>query len=136
MSLVVLAACETYPRDPEGTLDTARNGTLHVGVTEAPPWIVRAGHEAVGPEAEVVKGFARSIDADIAWEWGPAEHHFERLEKFELDLVAAGLTKDTPWKKRLAVSRPYLGSSRVLVGPPGENDLLTTLDRYLEERKR
>jgi ABC-type amino acid transport substrate-binding protein len=136
LTLVLLASCDALPRDPEGTLEAARGGSLQVGVTEAAPWIMRAGDTAVGLEAEVVKGFAESIDAEVVWVWGPAEHHFERLETFELDLAATGLTRDSPWKKKLGVSRPYLGSSRVLVVPPGENDLLVTLDTYLEERKR
>jgi len=115
-----LAGC-SLPRDPEGTLDRVRGDTLHVGVTEAPPFVVRHGErtEPGGVEAALVRGFADSLGAAVAWHWGPADGHLEALERFELDLVAAGLTAATPWKKRAGLTRPYHTAHDALGAPPG-----------------
>lgn len=134
-ALVVTAGCDAFPRDPEGTLAAARGGTLRVGVAEASPWVVRDGERARGDEPALVEGFARSIGASIAWEWGPLDDHLDKLERFELAIVIGGLAKDSPWKKRVAFTRPYAGS-RVMAVPPGENALLVALDAYLQEQAR
>ena len=72
--------CDRFPRDPEDTLQVARGGVLTVGVTDAPPWIVRDGARAVGPEAELVLEFARSIGAEVEWRFAPQD---EQLEAFQ-----------------------------------------------------
>lgn len=115
-----LAGC-SLPRDPEGTLDRVRGGTLHVGVTEAPPFVVRHGErtEPGGVEAALVRGFADSLSAAVAWHWGPADGHLEALERFELDLVAGGLTAATPWKARVGLTRPYHTAHDAIGAPPG-----------------
>lgn len=145
-ALVVLSAahafgvaCEPYPRDPERTLERAAGGTLRVGVSEAPPWLVREGDQAGGPEAELIQAFAASVDARIDWRWGAAHEHLLALEHFELDLVAAGLTRHSPWKTRVSLTRPWRidgDTSRVLATPPGENRLLVALERLIESRRR
>lgn len=112
-------ACEDYPRDPEGTLDRARGGTLRVGVSDAEPWVTGSDGVPGGLEADLVRGFAETIGADVEWVRGPHQEHMEALAKFELDLVAGGVTTATPWKKDVGLTRPYL-KERWLVGvPPG-----------------
>jgi polar amino acid transport system substrate-binding protein len=133
--LVLACACADLPRDPEGTLDRVRGGTLRVGGVDAPPWIVREGERATGPEAELVEAFARSLGARVEWRWASQDEHMHALERFELDLVAAGLTQATPWRTRVALTRPWLRRPKerhVLAAPPGENGILTTLGRYIE----
>lgn len=134
----VIAACNALPNDPEGTLDEARGGTLHVGVTEAPPWVSRVSDDAVGIEPDLVRGFAESIDATVEWKWAPVDEHMHALESFDLDLLAAGLTKDDPWRKRVAFTRPYRHgeSKHVFAAPPGENALVVAFETYLEEHPR
>jgi len=111
-------SCQPWPADPEGSLERVRSaGILRVGVAEAPPWVVRRGEMATGVEAELVTELARELGARPEWHWGPLESHLEALEKFELDVVAAGLTAKTPWKKRVATTRPYF-VERVLLGAP------------------
>lgn len=61
----ILQACESYPNDPENSLEEARGGTLRVGVIEAPPWIKFENGEISGIEAEIIKGFARKINAEV-----------------------------------------------------------------------
>jgi len=92
---------------------------------------------ATGPEADLVRGFAHSIGSRVTWIWGPLDEHMERLQRFELDLVAAGLTEQTAWQGKVGLTTPWLeeaGWKRVLAVAPGENALLTALERYIRER--
>ncbi|HET9947874.1 MAG TPA: hypothetical protein VFQ22_02995 [Longimicrobiales bacterium] len=133
----VFAACG-LPRDPEGTLERARGGVLRVGGVDAPPHLVREGAAASGPEAELVYAFARSLGAEVEWHWGALDDHMRALERFELALVAGGLTQASPWKSRVGFTRPWRGDrdvARVLAVPPGENGLLVALEHVIEERR-
>jgi polar amino acid transport system substrate-binding protein len=137
LPLALAAACADLPRDPEGTLDRVRGGTLRAGAVDSPPWLVRAGERATGPEAELIEAFARTLGARVAWQWGAQDAHMHDLERYELDIVAAGLTQKTPWGAHAGLSRPWLrreGQARVLAVAPGENGFLTTLDRFIEGR--
>jgi polar amino acid transport system substrate-binding protein len=139
----VLAACAgvDVPRDPERTLARAEErGRLRVGVAESPPWVVRRGGEAIGVEADLLRGFAAGRGLGVEWVWGGADEHLAALEKFELDALAAGLTADSPWSKRVAFTRRYVETLRpggrkpsrhVLAVPPGENRLLVALESFL-----
>jgi polar amino acid transport system substrate-binding protein len=60
------AGCQ-FPRDPEGTLERVRGGTLRVGVLDDPPWVALSGAAPMGAEADLVREFAGSIDADVEW---------------------------------------------------------------------
>lgn len=136
---VATAACEPWPRDPRGTFAAAAGATLRVGVTEAPPWVTRAGERATGPEPELLEAFARSIDARVEWVWGPTDDHLRALERYELHAVAAGLTAESPWGRRVALTRPWRVAGddrRVLAVPPGENRTLVALERLIESRAR
>lgn len=138
MIVAWLAACD-LPRDAVGTLDQARRGTLRVGVVASPPYVVPAGAEAGGPEAELVRAFARTIDADVAWRWGSLDDHMKALEAFELDLVAAGLTTTSPWRTKVGFTRPWKQEGKrkyVLAVPPGENGMLSAIEELIEERRR
>jgi polar amino acid transport system substrate-binding protein len=151
LALPLLSGCEGMPRDPEGSLERARSGVLRVGAVGAPPWIERVTPDrsvgggtdgpqvaaAAGREAELVQGFARSIGARVVWTWGPLDEHMERLQRFELDLVAAGLTERTEWRGKVGLTTPWLEEGdhkRVLAVAPGENALLSALERYIRER--
>ena len=116
--LLATGSCQPWPADPERSLEQVRaSGILRVGVAESPPWIVRRGEEATGVEAELVAAFARELGAEPRWSWGQLESHLEALEHFQLDLVAAGLTARTPWRKRIGTTKPYF-VERVLLGAP------------------
>lgn len=125
--LLVSAACSDFPRDPEGTLEQARGRTLRVGVSESHPWVIRNGTEPVGVEPELVRQFADSIDARIEWIWGSAEEHYTALEQFELDLAVTGVTKSSPWSKRLGLSQPY-HRSRVIIAKPRSHPSIESID--------
>lgn len=142
--LIPLTACD-LPRDPVGTLERVRGDTLRVGVVASPPYLVRSGEgdglgaRAVGPEADLVRAFAGRIDAEVEWHWGSLDDHMKSLEAFELDLVAAGLTMTSPWKKNVGFTRPWKVEGKrkhVLAVPPGENGMLVALEELIEARRR
>lgn len=135
--LAGVASCD-LPRDPEETLRQAYGDTLVVGVVEAPPHLVRSGDGARGSEAELVRAFARSIGADIDWRWGSLDEHMRSLEEFDLHVLAAGLTRESPWASRVTFTRPWRRNAdveHVLAVPPGENELLVALERVIESHK-
>jgi len=123
------------PYDPHRTLDHVRGHVLTAGVSEDPPFIVRNGDEAIGPEADVIRAFAASVGARVEWQWGSQERHLEALEKYHLDLVAGGLSPKTPWKTKVAVTRPFMHGHAIAV-PPGENGFLLALERHLASVER
>lgn len=132
---LALVACEV-PRDSEGTLERARAGPLVVGAVAAPPLLEPSAEGASGPEAELIRRFARRLGADVEWRWGPLDEHMKALAAFELHLVAAGLTTESPWKAEVGFTRPWRidGDRRhVLAVPPGENAFLTALERVIVE---
>jgi polar amino acid transport system substrate-binding protein len=115
--LLLAAACNTLPRDPERTSERARQGVMRVGLVEDPPWVVRTAGEPAGAEVELVRRFAGRLGANPQWFWGSEQQHMEALRRFELDLVIAGLDDRTPWKKTVGITRPYY-EERVAIGVP------------------
>ncbi len=129
-----LAACG-LPRDAEGTLDRVRGGTLRVGVSERSGWVHLDNGRVRGCEAEIVRGLAAELDAAIEWTADAESVLFEKLRRHELDLVVAGIVKDTPWKKKIGLTRPFAHDEHVLAVPAGENAWLMAVDRYLFARQ-
>jgi polar amino acid transport system substrate-binding protein len=136
IAVVACASCGQLPRDPHHTLEHVRGNLLRVGVTENRPWVIRRGDEATGLEAEVVRGFASSLGARVQWIWNADDVNLRALEQYDVDLVAAGLEADSPWSKKVAVTRPYIANTQhVLVLASGENATLLALERYLAEHR-
>lgn len=116
---VGLGGCD-YPRDADGTLDRIRGGTMRVGVTENEPWVGLRGETPSGVEVELVKRLADELDSQVEWVPGSEAALVGALERRELDLVIGGLTKDTEWRRKVAITRPYV-TTRIMVGfPAGE----------------
>jgi polar amino acid transport system substrate-binding protein len=138
------------PRDPDGTLDRVRGGTLRVGVSVDPPWSASPGavtsdspgSAPTGIEPTLVVGFARSLDAEVRWTIGGEERLVEDLEEGRLDVVVGGLTADSPWSQHAALTRPYVTvpgprgapEQHVMATPMGENAFLVELETYLLEQ--
>jgi hypothetical protein len=138
LAALLLPACGPLPKDPERTTEGASRGPIRVGVTENPPWIVRNGEEAGGVEGALIREFARTVGTEVEWVWGVSDDHYRGLERFELQLVAGGLTDDTPWKDRVGMTRPFLETGRekhVMFVPPGENRWLVRFETFLMDRK-
>ncbi|WAP51600.1 transporter substrate-binding domain-containing protein [Arthrobacter sp. ATA002] len=137
------ASCSNFPADPEGTLERVTDGTLRVGVSHSPPATNIKGAEPTGPETDLVRDFAASLDAGVEWLEGGEEYLMEALKQGDLDLVIGGLTESTPWTDKAALTAPYAESTNrwgqtrkhVLAVRMGENAFLTTLEEFLAGRK-
>jgi ABC-type amino acid transport substrate-binding protein len=150
---LLLAGCGTsLPRDPEGTLDRVRGGTLRVGVSANPPWaetpaslgpgLDEPAETPTGIEPTLVADFARSLDAEVDWSTGGEEALVADLENGRLDLVVGGLTADSPWSEHAALTRPYVtvpgpdgeAEPHVMATAMGENAFLVALEMFLLEQ--
>ncbi|WP_241249140.1 transporter substrate-binding domain-containing protein [Agrococcus sp. KRD186] len=136
-----LAGCGmTIPSDVEGTLDAVTGGVLEVGVTPNPPYVDTSDEQPTGSEVDLVTSFADSVGATLEWTEGSEQTLVGLLEAGEIDLVIGGLTDDTPWSERAALTRAYAqaeqadGSSKglVMLAPMGENAFLSALERHLD----
>lgn len=111
-----VASCD-YPRDSAGTLEQVRGGVLRVGVSERPPWVTLQNGEPAGIEPRLVREFADSLGARIAWTWGTESSVIAALKERQLDLVIGGHDASSHWASEVAATQPYLTTS-VLVAAP------------------
>jgi polar amino acid transport system substrate-binding protein len=114
----LLAACGV-PRDPEGTLDRVRGGTLRAGISQHEPWTRLGTGQPSGVEVRLVERFARELGATVQWSDGSEAELVAAMEVRELDLMVAGLTADTPWQAKVAITRGY-ATTRVVVAVPAD----------------
>src|SRR5690606_14030113 len=97
----------SIPVDPDGTLKSARNGELQVGVSPNSDFVKIDGKVPQGSEIELVEGFSKHLGAEIEWTVAGEEQLVALLEAGELDLAAGGITAKTPWLEKVGVTRPY-----------------------------
>jgi polar amino acid transport system substrate-binding protein len=116
LACLALGACQ-YPRDPEGTLEHARGGTLRVGVSESEPWVKLSGEEPAGVEVELIEEFAQGIDAEVEWVEGSESELIEALAGRQLDVVIGGFTRRSVWMHDAALTRPFLTTQTVIGAP-------------------
>ncbi|RNI31944.1 hypothetical protein EFA69_05390 [Rufibacter immobilis] len=109
-----------------------------VGYSENPPWVVKGPNGPTGIEPDLVKAFAQTLQADIRWRNDTEQNLLEELEQNKLHLVMAGITHDTPWKKKIAFTRPYLeqGKKKHVLGViKGENAFVLALEKFLHQQE-
>lgn len=111
------------PHDPNNTLHHVRGSVMQVGITESPPWVRESDVAPQGVEVEMAKRFAQHLNARIEWHRGSAEDNLNALEHGQLDLVLAGLTKDSPWKGRVGLSQPYYTDNLTIGFAPSDSQL-------------
>lgn len=139
----VLAFCLSgcglsIPADPDGTLDSVRGGELRVGVSPDPPLVVETDGVPAGSIVDLVDSFAASVDAQPVWTVATEETLVAMLADGDLDLIAGGITSDTPWLDRAGVSRGFTdvngadGRELVMLVPLGENSFLSALERFID----
>lgn len=145
LTLALTACSATIPTDPDGTLDSVRGGVLRVGVSPSPPWTdLPDGPEGepAGTEVELVEELASTIDAEVQWAAGGEEELIGQLERGELDLVIGGLTAQSPWVEKAALTYRYTETTgpdgakvlHVMAAPMGENAFLVELEGFLLEK--
>lgn len=128
----------TIPADPDGTLDAVTGGELRVGTSPDGELVDVRGDEATGSIVELVDRFAESIDAEPDWTVASEETLVTMLEAGDLDLIAGGITPDTPWIDKAGVTRGYRGvdgadgRELVMLVPLGENAFLSKLETFLD----
>ncbi|SEM55575.1 polar amino acid transport system substrate-binding protein [Stigmatella aurantiaca] len=120
LAVLVLGIGCGLPRDPNGTLERVRGGTLRAGVVERPPFTQAGPGTPSGVEATLVEELARSLGATVEWTVGTEPRLMEALKHRKLDLVVGGLSADTPYAAHVALSRPYLRARLTVGAPPGE----------------
>ena len=136
VSLLLLAACDNYPRDPEGTLERVSGGTVYAGIVENAPWATADDGEASGIEVRLIEQFAASLDADVQWSDASGPAALRALEERKLDVVVGGLLANDPWKSKVGFTRSYIhGTKHVMAVPKGENAWLVSLERFLDEHE-
>ena len=121
VAVLATAACG-LPNDPESTLDRVTGGTMRVGVTENPPWVVLCDGGPSGVEVEIVELFARELGAEIEWHEGSAEDLAAALGMRELDLLAGGIVSTSGLAGHAGLTHPYLTTQVVVAVPPGTYD--------------
>ncbi|MDQ3292584.1 MAG: transporter substrate-binding domain-containing protein [Bacteroidota bacterium] len=139
LTMVLLtSACDNFPKDPDKTLTKIKNGTLLVGYTENPPWVIKTQTEPSGAEAQLVKKFAKTQGAEIKWVNDTEQDLFQKLEKRELHLVIGGFTDKNTWKSKISFTRPYLERQKekhVMAVLKGENAFVVALETFLHQQK-
>lgn len=137
---ITLTGCGiSVPSDPNGTLEDIRGGTLSAGASVSEGLV----HEAPdgtpeGPVIDLVESFAAEQHATVEWTVDSEESLVRMLESGDLDIAVGGMTDQTPWTDRVGVTRGYAGiagskgRSLVMLVPLGENDLLSTLESFLD----
>lgn len=140
----LLTGCGSIPADPRDTLEKVRStGELVIGVSPAQPWTVVDGPEDVsGTEVDLARGFAERLGVRPRWVVGGEQSLVAELEDGSVHLLVGGFTSDTPWKTLTGPTRSYATTEdeqgrtqeHVLLAPLGENEFLSELERYLDER--
>lgn len=104
-----LSSCDQqYPKDPENTLEKVEEGILRAGITEAPPYVIfNDGGEPAGIEVEIIKEFAKQLNARIEWTKGSESTILELLKERELDICAGGFSSKSVWKKHVHFATPH-----------------------------
>lgn len=140
--VLVLGGCD-FPRDPAGSTERIVGRTLRVGVVDAPGWI--DAQARTGAEADAVRRFAATLDARPAWRGGSESQLMHALEIGDVDLVVGAIAADSPWDRRVGMSRPYpatryaasdaeiLAPEHVWAVQPGENRFLLRVEAFLEQ---
>jgi ABC-type amino acid transport substrate-binding protein len=133
LAVMTASACG-LPRDAEGTLERVRaTGVLRAGAVTNPPYVVTERGGPSGPEVEAVEAFARGQGVRVGWVVGPEEDLVEQLERFQLDVLVGGITKENPRVKKVGATLPLYegagGKQHVILTPPGENAILLAMDR-------
>ena len=138
-ALAVAVACG-LPRDPDRTLERVRGGVVRVGIAESRPWVIVTPNGAEGIEPTLVKAIADSLGVTIEWIRKGESELLTDLEERKLDLVIGGLTDDSPWKTKVALTKPFYEDpstkkKHVMAAPPGENAWLVFVERQLHQHQ-
>ena len=141
-ALLLLAACDGYPRDSDGLTARAADAGMQVGASHDPPFVqVAADGTVSGPEVAVVQRYAQARGYRIVWAIGAHDALMAQLEDAKLHAVLGGHGPDTPWKPRVGWSHAFLLrgdgalAERRIALPPGQSAWQLDFDRHLIEHE-
>src|SRR5215213_7935423 len=120
--VVLIAAGCDFPRDPRGTLEGGRNGTMRVGTVENDPWTRMEEGHASGVEVELLKDFARELGTEASFVPGTTPELLEAAKEAEVDVLIGGFASTSPGVsegKEAGVTGSYLTTRFVVGVPPG-----------------
>ncbi|MCG7578441.1 MULTISPECIES: transporter substrate-binding domain-containing protein [unclassified Halomonas] len=110
---LTLVGCR-YPQNVERKISDIEGGTLFIGITENPPWVIATAAGPKGVDIGLLSQFANSLDASIEWHWGSENELLKALNHHQLDIVAGGFTHNTRLTQLAATTRPYFTSHHVI----------------------
>jgi hypothetical protein len=135
-TITALGACDSYPRDVEGTLAAVkRDKVIHVGIVSA-----RMSPQAQAVATAYLQRVGAATGARPAFTAGSTEPLLAELEQGKLDLVIGDFAVDTPWITDVSVLEP-IASYRVgkrdfglsPVARNGENAWIMLLQRAVRK---
>lgn len=126
----------TYPQDPENSFEEAQSNRLLVGLIDNPPFVQVAKDSFSGSEVQKLKNFAKAHNLEIKFIPGTESELVEKLENYELHIVAGGFTRQTIWKQKAGYTTPYDREDHVFLIPKGENRLLEKLEIFIFKNKK
>ncbi|KTD23070.1 substrate-binding periplasmic protein [Legionella londiniensis] len=101
---LLISGCD-LPKDPNHTLDKVKKThILRVGAIYNPPWV---GKNESGIEPILLKQFAKELNAHPKFFYLPESLAMKALIEGQVDVVIGGITADTPWEKKIGLTRPY-----------------------------
>jgi polar amino acid transport system substrate-binding protein len=116
---LTVAACQ-FPRDPDGTLDRVRGGTMVVGWTVHEPWVIGTDGDAPGGlEPDLMEALAREIGAEVEWAELPEAELGEALRRKVVDVGIGGLTVDSLLRREVSLTRSYVTAHLEVATPTG-----------------
>jgi ABC-type amino acid transport substrate-binding protein len=65
------------------------------------------GPEPAGVEVALIEEFARHLGVEVEWVVGSESQLVELLEGTEIDVMLAGLERQSPLQNEVAFTRPY-----------------------------
>jgi hypothetical protein len=136
LPMLMLVACQNYPRDTAGTLDRVHaDHVIRVGLI--------AGEAEARDRARIAAYLDRvgkATGARPVVTRGAAEPLLLRLDQGALDLVIGDMSETTPWATDVMVIEPIgdtmIGKERVLLSPiarNGENQWIMLLERAVRD---
>ena len=135
--LVLLsAACDSYPRDIEGTRERVESSRIvRVGMLASLGDRDRRIASVYLARLQAVTGAAARL------QFGSGDPLLARLEAGELDLVIADVAEDSPWIRDAAIIEPLdrrsAGTRRIGLSPiarNGENSWIMLLERLARDQ--
>lgn len=127
--LFAIMACNTQKK-PDNTWERIQKDGLAVGLVNNPPFVKTYTDKIEGTEVELIENFAKKNGLKVRYRKDDVTNLVKRLEQGKLDLVIGGFEKDTPWKTKTTITRPY-DREHVLLIPRNENTLLSHLEEFL-----